>query len=301
MENSPLQTYKLPGQQATTDEQVVSLWLQTKNVETTVQAYSRNIAMFLEYVQPPIGAIKLSHIQDWHQDLMATPLAERTKAQRIASVRSFFKFAKDIGYIQFNPAKLLKSPRIKDDLAERILTPEEVDGIIDHEQNPRNKAILILFYETAIRVSELCALKWRDVQPGSSRNEFVGQITIFGKGGKTRAIKISPMSWEAIAHIKNGADQDKPVFLSQKKGHLARSWVRRIVKKAGERVGIKGVSPHWFRHSHASHSIEAGAPLPLVRETLGHASISSTSRYLHARPGDSSGRYLMGKRKKNGN
>ena len=69
--------------------------------------------------------------------------------------------------------------------------------------------------------------------------------------------------------------------------------VLRIVRKASARAGIElPVSPHWFRHAHASHSLDRGAPIHLVQAALGHASITTTGRYLHARPNDSSSRFL---------
>ncbi len=75
--------------------------------------------------------------------------------------------------------------------------------------------------------------------------------------------------------------------------HLDRTQVYRIVAAAALRAGIQGkVSPHWLRHSHASHSLEHGASIHLVQATLGHSDITTTSRYLHARPDDSSAMYL---------
>ena len=84
-----------------------------------------------------------------------------------------------------------------------------------------------------------------------------------------------------------------PVFRSRKGGHLDESMVWRIVRKASKRAGIdKDVSCHWLRHAHASHALDRGAPIHLVQACLGHASISSTGKYLHARPTDSSANYL---------
>ena len=62
--------------------------------------------------------------------------------------------------------------------------------------------------------------------------------------------------------------------------------MHRIVRAAGERVGVEGVSPHWLRHAHASHALERGAPIHLVQATLGHAAVATTGVYLHARPTD---------------
>ena len=86
---------------------------------------------------------------------------------------------------------------------------------------------------------------------------------------------------------------DAPVFRSRKGGPLDASQVHRIVKGAAERAGLPAeVSAHWLRHAHASHSLDRGAPIHLVQQTLGHASVATTGRYLHARPTDSSARYL---------
>jgi hypothetical protein len=66
-----------------------------------------------------------------------------------------------------------------------------------------------------------------------------------------------------------------------------------IIRRAALRAGVaEGVSPHWLRHAHASHALDHGAPIHLVQATLGHSSVATTSRYLHARPGDSSARFL---------
>jgi hypothetical protein len=83
------------------------------------------------------------------------------------------------------------------------------------------------------------------------------------------------------------------VFRSRKGGSLDQSAVHRIVKAAAERAGLSAeVSAHWLRHAHASHSLDRGAPIHLVQQTLGHASVATTGRYLHARPTDSSARSL---------
>ena len=71
-------------------------------------------------------------------------------------------------------------------------------------------------------------------------------------------------------------------------------WARPvIVRRAAKRAGVaEAISPHWLRHAHASHALDHGAPIHLVQATLGHSSVATTSSYLHARPGDSSARFL---------
>jgi site-specific recombinase XerD len=89
---------------------------------------------------------------------------------------------------------------------------------------------------------------------------------------------------------------DDPVFPSRKKKPVAALQplaVLRILRAAARRAGIElPVSPHWFRHAHASHALDRGTPIHLVQATLGHANINTTGRYLHARPQGSSGRFL---------
>ena len=85
-----------------------------------------------------------------------------------------------------------------------------------------------------------------------------------------------------------------PVFASRKgSGQLDPSHVRRIVYAAARKAGLaQPVSPHWMRHAHASHALDHHAPIHLVQATLGHASVATTGRYLHARPTESSSFYL---------
>ena len=157
------------------------------------------------------------------------------------------------------------------------------------ETNKRNHALLRLLYTGALRIAELCALTWRDL----AAREDAGQVTLFGKGGKTRAVLLTPGAWRAVSALRNGAGEGEPVFRSQKRGHLSAVQVHRIVKAAAQRAGLPpAVSAHWLRHAHASHALDRGAPISLVQGTLGHASVATTGRYLHARPNDSSARYL---------
>ena len=136
---------------------------------------------------------------------------------------------------------------------------------------------------------ELSGIRWRDFEPTSDG----GQVTVFGKGSKTRSIRLPASVWKLVTGLRKGREVEDPVFVSRKKGPLSDAQVWRIVSAAGKRAGIKvNVSPHWMRHAHASHALDHGAPIHLVQATLGHASVSTTGRYLHARPNDSSSRFL---------
>ena len=100
--------------------------------------------------------------------------------------------------------------------------------------------------------------------------------------------------WNDLMECRGEASGGDPIFVSRSQGGtLDRSQVLRIVKAVAKKAGVKAhVSPHWLRHCHASHALDRGAALNLVQVTLGHASLSTTGQYLHARPNDSSARYL---------
>jgi integrase/recombinase XerD len=102
--------------------------------------------------------------------------------------------------------------------------------------------------------------------------------------------------WQELMELRGSASMEEPVFVSRKKaGHLHQPQINKIVKAAAKRVpGLPAeiaahVSPHWLRHAHASHSLDNGAPIHLVQQTLGHASVATTGLYLHANPNDSVG------------
>lgn len=111
-------------------------------------------------------------------------------------------------------------------------------------------------------MSELCGLAWRDLQP----NGDGGQISVFGKGGVTRSIQIPAPVWRQVTALRGPESrQQDPVFCSRKKnegGWLRPLAILRIVRKAAERASVElPVSPHWFRHAHASHALDRGAPI----------------------------------------
>lgn len=275
--------------QAHSDDHLVELFLRRKRSKHTQRAYSAAIEQFRAFVGgETFGRITLQHLLDY-QDHLAQEYSASTQRLKIAVVRSLLTFAQKIGYIPVNVGAAVEAPSPKSTLAERILTEEQVLSMISATRSRRNRVLLRILYASAGRVSEVAGLRWRDVQP----NGDSGQVTLYGKGDKTRAVLLSKTTWAELCELRKGAAANEPVFVSQRGGSLDESAIWRIVKSAGESVGIEGVSPHWLRHSHASHALERGASVTLVRDTLGHADVSITSRYLHAKPGDSSALHLV--------
>lgn len=274
--------------QADSDEQLIGLWLHGRPAHTQ-RAYKTEVDRFLLYVDKPLRSVKLVDLQSFANHLAEVGLKPSSIHRAMSAVKSLFGFGFRLGYLQFDVGRALKIPGFRDQLSERILSETEVLRIISLEPNPRNRAILLTLYAGGFRVSEICSLKWRHLQ---ERDE-AGQITVFGKGEKTRTVLIPRSVWETLQVLQQDTSPDAPVFKSRKKGHLDESQVWRIVVKATERAGIdKAVSCHWFRHAHASHALDRGCPIHLVQATLGHSNIATTGKYLHARPTDSSGNYL---------
>ncbi len=274
-------------QQADSDEQLIEIWLHGRP-KNTQQAYRREVQRFLDVVNKPLRSIKLLDIQQYN-DNIPTCLKESSVKRALSAIKSLFAFGFRLGYLTFDIGRAMKLPTFRNELADRILSETDVLRIISLEPQPRNRALLLTLYAGGFRVSEVCSLKWRHLQ----ERDTAGQITVLGKGGKTRTVLMPQSVWEAVMKLRDSDSSEAPVFRSRKKGHLDESAVWRIVKKASERAGIdKNVSCHWFRHAHASHALDRGCPIHLVQATLGHSSISTTGRYLHARPTDSSGNYL---------
>ena len=274
--------------QADSDEQLLALWLHGRS-PATQRAYRSDSNRFLRFVGKPLRSIKLPDVQAFADSI--ADRAPATQSRAINVVKSLLSFGHRVGYLPFNVAAAVKAPPAKDTRAERILPESDIQRMLALERHPRNRVILRLLYGAGLRVSELCGLKQRDCQP----REDAGQVTVFGKGGKTRTVLLPVSVWQDLEALNGeGSNPDVPVFRSRKKGgHLTAAQVWRIVRAAARRAGIEaGVSPHWLRHGHASHALDRGAPIHLVQATLGHASVATTGRYLHARPKDSSGRYL---------
>jgi integrase/recombinase XerD len=265
--------------QAHSDGQLIELWLHGRSLHTQ-RAYAGDIARFLG------GAGK--SLPGFADSLGG--LAPASRYRILSAVKSLLAFGHRIGYLAFDVGRVLRLPSVRDRLAERILPEADVHRILSLEPNERNRALLLLLYASGVRVSEACGLCWRDVQA----NGDGAQVTVFGKGGKTRAIQLPPSVARVLTKLRGKAGEDAPVFPSRKHGAALRPLaVLRIVRQAARRAGIDAaVSPHWLRHAHASHALDRGAPIHLVQATLGHASITTTGRYLHARPADSSSRFL---------
>jgi site-specific recombinase XerD len=266
----------------TTDQQFIEIWLRSNKSVSTQQEYRRDTTLFLSYIDTPLKQLTLPELQDYVDELLLLGTKPTTVARRLKSMKSMLSFGQRTGYLVFNIGAMIAVPKSKETLAARILTEEEVLKMLALESDKRNHALLRFLYNTAARVSEACSLEWEDVSPS-------GVVTIFGKGGKTRYVPMSPETYKEMKQLQTARG---PLFLSQKGGHLDPSQVFRIIQTAASRSGIdieaRHVSPHWLRHSHASHALRRGVSIAVIKEVLGHSSIDTTMGYVHIDPQESS-------------
>lgn len=293
-ESGSLLIVELPGP-AEQDAPFLATWLFGKS-EKTQKAYSSDMSKFYAIVGKSLQAVRLEDFQTFINSLVS--LKPSSKARAIATVKSALTFGQKTGYLAVNVGTVVKLPKLEDKLAERIMSEQSIARMFALENNARNHAILVLLYRAGLRVSELCNLAWRNLQ----ERDQAGQITVFGKGSKTRYVLLDESTWLEVMSLKSGeASPDDYIFQSRQtrsrgskdSRRIDASRIHQIVIAAAKRAGIPGnVSPHWFRHAHATHTQEHGAPISLVKETLGHKSIETTAKYSHIRPNASSTTFL---------
>ena len=210
----------------------------------------------------------------------------RTQSRVLSGVRAFYKFLFIEGEINENPASLIESPKIGLKLPE-VLSITEIDRIIDEidlskAEGHRNKAIIETLYGCGLRVSELVNLRLTDVHYGE------GFVVVTGKGNKQRLVPVSGKALKEMDIYKKDRDRlpvihdQNVLFLNRRGARLTRAMIFTIIKNLAAKAGIrKKISPHTFRHSFATHMIEAGADIRAVQEMLGHESILTTEIYTH--------------------
>ena len=266
---------------------LIQMWLHGKSGASR-KAYLTDVHHFLDFCKKRLDSIDLADIQNW-DTFLVQKYAPTSRKRKLAAIKSLFSFAHQNKLLADNPGLALATPKTKDTIAEKILTEEEWSRLLETEPNRQHQLMLQLLYESRARVSEFCHLRWKDIREKADGSALV---TLFGKGSKTRKVTITPHLWQAIKETKKDDTKgNEPIFLNLRHQAYSTVQVWRIVKNAGERVGIYGVSPHWIRHTGATHQLLNGSPIHLQQQELGHAGLDITSRYLHILPGEYGARY----------
>jgi integrase/recombinase XerC len=206
-------------------------------------------------------------------------------ARKISTLRSFFRYLVREQLATSNPAKSVSTPKVEKPLP-TTLTVDEAFRLMEtppEKKGLRDRAILELLYSSGIRVGELVGLNLDQLDLD------LGIVKVMGKGRKERIVPVGSKAIEALkAYLeKRGIlDGKDPLFLNSRGGRLTARSVGRVIKKYTKHSGIfRRVSPHTLRHSFATHLLDAGADIREIQEMLGHASLSTTQRYIHLSPG----------------
>ncbi len=257
----------------------------------SVDAYSFDLSKWLEYLAE--HGIKGNdatedHVRDFLVYCVEHGIAATSQNRLLSALRAFYDFMVMENGMVKNPMINIDSPRLGKYLPD-VLNQSEVFQMLDHvdlsaSAGHRDRAILEVLYSCGLRVEELLTLKL------SNCFFSEGYLKILGKGNKERLVPIgsTAIKWvnyymerERNHQIVKDGFQDT-VFLNQRGSRLSRMSILNMVKREALKNGInKSISPHTFRHSFASHLVEAGADLRAVQEMLGHASITTTEIYTH--------------------
>lgn len=275
-------------------EGILQVFLEFLSVEkglssNTVLSYSRDMKKLIQFFKKEKIHWQRAREEDlakFVQHQSRAGLSARSLARLISSLRSFYKFLVLDGVIEKNPSVNLSSPKTWLALP-KFLTLKEVELLMNQPDEKdsrgfRDKAMLELLYATGLRVSELVALKPKDL------NLEEGFLICRGKGGKERIVPIGGSAVNALRKYLNEArpklvkQPSESLFLTYRGHAFTRQgfWklLKTYAKKAG--LGLK-ISPHTLRHSFATHLLERGADLRSVQLMLGHSQITTTQIYTH--------------------
>ena len=277
-----------PITNAQSDRELILIWMADKS-RTTQISFKSTIEKFIEFIDKPLSEVRLDDLQIWKRGLEAR-FKPTTVANKVLVVKSLFSFAVKVGYLPINIGSFIKPPKTKEALAEKILTVEDVKRLIDATKTHRDALMLSLMYTCGLRISEVVGLTWDDLKPHLDGG---GKATVYGKGSKTRVVIIPPRLWRQVLEFKIISHSPRWVFVTRTDKQMERSIVHRMIKRTCQRSGVdERVSCHWLRHSHATHSLEAGCNLRLLQQSLGHASVMTTEKYLHISPDKGSSQYI---------
>jgi integrase/recombinase XerD len=256
--------------------------------ENSLKAYRGDIVRFGKHLAGKGRGLKECGTPDVASFLVGISsegLSPRSQARVISALRGFFRHLMGEKILDRDPGESILLPR----MARRLpgtLSLDEMKKLLDTpgEASPRgvrDTAMLYLLYATGMRVSELVNLKYSDYNP---QTETVAPV---GKGGKKRIVPVGAIAIEKVEKYlrevrglwARGTDA---LFVTPRGKAMTRQGFWKLLRSCGRGAGIrKPFSPHWIRHSFASHLIERGADLRAVQAMLGHADISTTQIYTH--------------------
>lgn len=262
----------------------------------TVKSYQVDLEQFAGFIESRFGSADLQTIKKIDNVIIRGFLAElakdgvagKSRGRKLAALRSFFSWMIREGYLTFNPAKTVSTPRAEKKLP-TFLTIPEMQALLSQPDGStplgaRDAALVEILYGTGIRSAELVGLTLGDVDMDG------GFARVMGKGSKERIVPFGEPSADKLRHYlpfrralcaknKTYPLTDR-LFVNHRGTPLTTRSVRRIIAKYIRLASLKSsISPHSLRHSFATHLLNAGADLRSIQELLGHSSLSTTQKY----------------------
>ena len=208
-------------------------------------------------------------------------LSPKSLQRRLSACRSCYQWLLKHGRVVASPAAGIRAPKAPRKLPQVLDVDEAVQLVelpTDVPLGVRDRAILELFYSSGLRLSELCALRWRDLDLAD------GLVTVLGKGSKQRSVPVGSHARKALDDWRRESQGQlgAPVFPGRGGATITPRAVQIRLRQLAQRQGLfKRVHPHLLRHSFASHVLESSGDLRGVQELLGHADIATTQIYTH--------------------
>ncbi len=257
--------------------------------DSTKDSYRHDLEAFRDYLdQNELDVLKidLQHLENYSEYLQKVKkYAEATQSRRLQLVKYFFKYLHEgAKLIPENPSTTLKLPKLpeRDPVTLSISQAKKMLNIIEKEKNNflrlRDKAIVLTFLNSGLRVGELANIKLSDVDFFCKNNYFF----VIGKGNKERKVVFSKDTMVAIKEymlIRPKVNSDY-LFLSTRKQKISVSTIQYMVYKYLEKAGFKGYSVHKLRSTSATIMSEQGVQIHDIQEVLGHKDTKTTKRYV---------------------
>lgn len=256
---------------------------------STVKAYERDLSAYSQYLKTlyeidSIADSDYNMVRSWIVSLMDQGLNSRSVNRKISSLKSYFRFLLKEGIIEQNPLHNVTMVKTSKKLPAYI-DESEINELLDNEidyndfTEVRDRLIIELFYLTGIRRSELIGLKPESIDTARSL------LKVDGKGNKQRMIPLSDKLQEHIQEynkVKEKKFGNTSHLIVTDKGKKAYpEFIYRRVKKVLSGLSSIKKNPHILRHSFATHMLNNGADLNIIKELLGHANLSATQVYTH--------------------
>ena len=257
---------------------------------STIQAYIYDVTQletFLTTENKELSRATTKDLRAFLHALYDTGLLAVSINRKISSIKAFYRFLSFTDIIDMDPSSDLELMKVGRKLPVK-LSISEISAIIESasQKTPlglRDRACLEILYGAGLRISEMLGMKLADIDMDNRL------LKVIGKGNKQRIVPIGGQAIRAIdRYLTDGRPllvRDRTVsflILNVRGNHLSRMGFLKILRKYRISAGIKKrVTPHMFRHSFATHLLEAGADLRVVQELLGHADIATTQIYTH--------------------